>query len=474
MAIGGLARDPEGPVDQSPAYDPPQTHPPASSHSLRSSPRPSPGWSPRPPRRWSRRCSCRCFDSGAIHGTNAIAVRGVGRQAGVDVTVRADGGDLHKVGAAHPLAALHLIAGQAAPPGIGGGGPGQIDLGAPGGCRRQAGRIGWGSRIRTCGGRGHVRVIHTHVAGGIDSLHTVAVDRGSSQTDIAEGGTRRRGDLRKGRAAYVLATLHTIAGDGDIVGGCRPAEIDLCATDGRGDHPGYRARRRAVTRSGWGNRRGPIRLNFGERQGAVVDPQFVERPTEGIAAMHVAERHHMGRRIRFQRPRGRGDQHPIHIHPQRVGAIRERHGHMVPVRVGNGPGERVTGVERPKGQLIASSEIEFFTARFPCRRGTLAHQVPLAAPQHVAFHPECHREIGGAEVVGARIGHRHGIVHPIKRYCLAIGGLACDPKGPVDQSPRMTRPRPIRQRRPTPFVHPQGRHQAGAPAPPAGGRGDVR
>ncbi len=85
----------------------------------------------------------------AIDGTNAIAVRGVGRQAGVAVTVRADGGDQHKVGATCPLAAFYFIAGQAAPPGIGGGGPGQIDLGAPSGCRRQAGRIGGRSRIRT-------------------------------------------------------------------------------------------------------------------------------------------------------------------------------------------------------------------------------------------------------------------------------------------------------------------------------------
>ncbi len=71
----------------------------------------------------------------------------------------------------------------------------------------------------------------------------------------------------------------------------------------------------AVTGSGWGNRRGPIRLNFSERQHPVVDPQLVEQPTEGIATVHVAERHDVGRPIRLQRSRGRGDQHSIHIHP---------------------------------------------------------------------------------------------------------------------------------------------------------------
>ena len=301
----------------------------------------------------------------AIHGADAIAVAGAGRQAGVAVTVRAGGGNLHKVGAADALAALHPIAGQAAPPlSVEAVQVRLIWLLLAAVAVRPVGSVG-GVVSGTCGGSGHVRVIHTHVAGGIDGLHPVAVVRGGGQTGVAECGTGRRGDLRKGRAAYALAALHAIAGDADIVGGCRPAEIDLCATDGRGDHPGYRARRRGVTRSGWGNRRGPIRLNFREGQGAVVDPHFVEQPTERIAAMHVAERHDMGRRIRFQRPRGRGDQHPIHIHPQRVGAVRERHGHMVPVRVGNGPGERVTGAERPEGQLIAWHEVEFFTARLP-------------------------------------------------------------------------------------------------------------
>ncbi len=101
---------------------------------------------------------------------------------------------------------------------------------------------------------------------------------------------------------------------------------------------------------------------------------------------------------------------------------------MVPVRVGNGPGDGVPGAERPEGQLITGLEVEFLTARFPCRRRTLAHQVPLATPQPVTFHPEFNREIGRAEVVGAGIRHRHGIVHAIKRDCLPIGGLARRPR----------------------------------------------
>ena len=52
-----------------------------------------------------------------------------------------------KGGAAYALTALHPVAGQAAPPAVGGGGPGQINLAAADGGRGQPGRIGRANRI---------------------------------------------------------------------------------------------------------------------------------------------------------------------------------------------------------------------------------------------------------------------------------------------------------------------------------------
>ena len=80
--------------------------------------------------------------------------------------------------------------------------------------------------------------------------------------------------------------------------------------------------------------------------------------------------------------------------------------------------------------------------------------MPLTTTQHVAFDPEFNREIGGAEVVGAGIGKRHGIIHPVKRHRLAVGRLACHPEGAVDQRAGMACPGGIGQRGPAPFVHP--------------------
>ena len=201
------------------------------------------------------------------------------------------------------MAALHPIAGQTAPAAVGGGGPGQINLTTAGRCRRQAGRIGWGGRIRSCGGSGQVRVIHTHVAGGIDGLHLVVVAGGGGEPRVAEGDAGWRGDLHKGTTHH-LAALHAIAGNGDIVGGSSPAEIDLCATDGGGRQAGHIARRGGVGRPGWRDGGGPIRLDLREGQGAVVDPDFIQQPAEGISLpwrskQVVPEYREMVRSVRF-------------------------------------------------------------------------------------------------------------------------------------------------------------------------------
>ena len=145
----------------------------------------------------------------------------------------------------------------------------------------------------------------------------------------------------KGRAAHALAAFHAIAGHGDVIGGCSPAEIDLGATDSRRDQAVYITRWRGIGRSRWGDGRSPIGLNFRKAQYPVIDSEFIEHAAERIAVMHVAEGDHMGRSIRLQRLRGRCHQGPIHVHPERVGAVRERHGHVVPVRVRDGTGEDI-------------------------------------------------------------------------------------------------------------------------------------
>ena len=340
---------------------------------------------------------------------------------------------MRKVRAAHTLATLHPVAGQAAPAAVGGGGPAQINLCCTGRCRSQAGRIGWEDRIRSGGGSGHVRVIRTHVAGGIDGLHPVAVARGGGETRVAECSTGRRGDLDKVRAARPLAALHAIAGDGYIVGGSSPAEIDLYATDGCGRQVRHIARRSGVGRPGWRDRGGLIGLDLCQGQHAAVDSELVEQTAEGITALQVAEGHDVGRIIRFQGLRGRGDQYPIHIDPERVGAVGERHGDMVPVRIGDRAGEGVAGTEGAEGQPVVRIEVEFFASGHPRRSRAFAEEMALAAAYHIALGPQFDRKVCGAEVIGGGIGNGDCIVDAVEGQGLAIGGLACDPEGAVDQ-----------------------------------------
>ena len=202
-------------------------------------------------------------------------------------------------------------------------------------------------------------------------------------------------------------------------------------------------------------------LNLGRCQHAVVDAEFVEQPAERIIARQVADRHDMARIVCFQGLRRRGGQRAVHVELQRLGAVGERHGDMVPGRIGDRAGEGVAGAEGTEGQLVAGIEIELLTTQHPRGDGTRAEEMPLGAAQCGAFDPGFQREIGRAEVVGPGIGDRDGIVEAVEGQGLAIGGLASDPGGPVDQRAGVAAARGIGQRGPAPFVHPVGRHEVG-------------
>ena len=246
--------------------------------------------------------------------------------------------------------------------------------------------------------------------------------------------------MDEARAGRPLAAFHAIAGDADVVGRRAPAEIDLRGTDGCGRHAGHSARWSGVGGSRWCDGRGSIRLDLRQGQHAAVDPDFIEQAAERITAVQVAERHDMAHAVRFQGLRRRGDQRAIHIDPQRIGAVRERHGEMVPVRVGNRAGKGVAGAERPESQPVIGIEVELFAPALPEGAVALAEEMALAAGQNVPFGPEFNREIGGADVVGARIGHGDGIVDAIEGEGLAIGGLPGHPEGAVDQRANMSGP----------------------------------
>ena len=181
----------------------------------------------------------------------------------------------------------------------------------------------------------------------------------------------------------------------------------------------------------------------------------------------------MGCRICLQGFRRCGDQHAIHIHPERVGAIRERHGEMVPICVGDRAGDGVAGAEGAEGQPVVGIEVELFAPALPEGAVALAEEMALATTQGVTFGPEFNREIGSADVVGARIGNRDRIVDTVEGEGLAIGGLPGHPEGAVNQRANVSGPRGICQRGASPFIHAVGRHEAGTAAPaPARGRGN--
>ena len=232
-----------------------------------------------------------------------------------------------------------------------------------------------------------------------------------------------------------------------------------------GGHEVGRGRRR--------NGRGPIRLNLGERQHAAVDADFIEQAAERIAAEQVAERHDVARTIRFQGLGGRGGEDAIHIDLQRIGAVREGHGDMVPVRIGDRAGDGVAGGEGTKRQLVGGIEIQLFTAALPEGAVAFAEEMPLGTAQYRALGPQFNRKVRGAEVVGVGIGDRDGIVEAVEGQGLAIGGLAGDPGRAVEQRASVAAARGIGQRGPAPFVHCIGGHEVGR-GRRRDGRGPIR
>ena len=107
-----------------------------------------------------------------------------------------------------------------------------------------------------------------------------------------------------------------------------------------------------VFNSLWRDRGRPIRLNLGERQDTAVDADFIEQPAERIRTLEVPDHHDVGRAVGFQGLGGRGDQGAVHIDPQRIGAVRERHGDMMPVRIGDRAGDSIAGGEGAEGELV--------------------------------------------------------------------------------------------------------------------------
>ena len=114
--------------------------------------------------------------------------------------------------------------------------------------------------------------------------------------------------------------------------------------------------------SGGADGRGHIRLNLGERQRAAVEADLVEQPAERIIPEQIADRHDVARVVRFQGLRRRGGQRAIDIDVEEVRRVRERHGDMVPVRIGDRAGDGVAGGEGAEGQLVRGIEIELLTA----------------------------------------------------------------------------------------------------------------
>src|SRR5262249_15774382 len=109
---------------------------------------------------------------------------------------------------------------------VGGGGAGSLAE-APG-----ADQARWRGGSGAGGGLGGTGVA-AEIAGGIDGSHPISVGGrgGDGRIAVAVSGGRR--DLREARAARALAALDPVAGNPDVVGRGRPAEIHLTGPGGR-------------------------------------------------------------------------------------------------------------------------------------------------------------------------------------------------------------------------------------------------
>ena len=118
--------------------------------------------------------------------------------------------------------------------------------------------------------------------------------------------------------------------------------------------------------------------SLGERQGAAVEADLVEHPAERIIPTLIADRHDVAHAIGFQGLRRRGDERPVHIEIEKVRRVDERHGHVMPVRIGNRVGEGVAGTVGAEGQPVIGFEIELLTAALPQCAVALADEMALS------------------------------------------------------------------------------------------------
>ena len=218
--------------------------------------------------------------AGGVHRAHLIAERRRGGQGGV-----AEGGagglrDLGERRAARALAALDPVAGNGDV--VARCRPAEIDPVRAGG-RGQARRRGRRLRVRHRRRLRDDRRVRAEVPGSVDRAHLVAVRRARRQAGVAVAGADRLGDLGEVRAGRALAALDAVAGDADVVGRGRPAEVD----------PGRARRRRRQAR----RRRRRLRVRrpdvtgvfmsawiCGLAEGGVVDAEVVDPALEVEAA----------------------------------------------------------------------------------------------------------------------------------------------------------------------------------------------
>ncbi len=158
-----------------------------------------------------------------IDGLDAVAIAGGGGEARIAITVRGRGSDLHEARAARPLAALHLIAGDADI--IGSGGPAEVDLRRTHRGSGQAGDIAGGRRVGCPDRRRHVSLnlgLREHAV--VDADFVDQAWEEFRAVGVATEAQRRGGGLDRaggGGAAHqpavdVELNLRTVIRGGDV------------------------------------------------------------------------------------------------------------------------------------------------------------------------------------------------------------------------------------------------------------------
>lgn len=103
----------------------------------------------------------------------------------------------------------------------------------------------------------------------------------------------------------------------------------------------------------WSDRSGPIRLDLGEHQRLVVDPNFVQEPAEDVGLSRrvpqmIAGDHKMVRAVRLERLRRHSPQRPIHKETERTRRLHKRDGYVMPGGIRDGDQEPIPCRKRPE------------------------------------------------------------------------------------------------------------------------------